>query len=264
MICHYTNLNSLFGILESGKIFASSVLNTNDKSELVHFKTVISSSVREIITQIININNLDRSMLDQYYDEIERIIFKQYPIQSTFIFCASKYDNDDGLLAMWRGYGRANDSVGIVMRSNFSSFLMSSNVHYCNELGQQEEQSLLGNRYISNSFQSIIMQGRLDSEISKTLQELMYFVIFYKHPSFKDEQEYRVSFFAEENEIKIRLKNGQPVSYIERCVPISNIIKLIVGPSDQQDKILINLQLYEPVKANNIEVVKSTIPFVWD
>ena len=119
-IFHYTNADGLLGILSNGEIWSTGYFTTNDASELVAGKGILTEIFRERTYQLLHENNKSVGVLREHgvsiFDEAGR--FENMLFDSTmrtlhiFITCFcrpnSEIDFQDGLLSQWRGYGGSN------------------------------------------------------------------------------------------------------------------------------------------------------------
>lgn len=269
---HYTDLNGLIGIIESQCLWATNINFLNDKKELIYAVDLVKDVAKSIS------NEQNKEIVDLVIEHIE-----QRANRKTFVTCFSK--NGD-LLGQWRAYANNGNGVSIGFDSmSWASDLCprphSNHIQY-NENYQKE--------YIKTMLESFIsfMEGYKD-EIEWTLthsyEEVSALLIIdminsftqhFKHPSFKDEDEYR--FLLEENlaignkkrgyEVLFRTNNKMIIPYIKFENMYHKFYKDLSEDSpmptmfDEQKRLPIKEIIIGPNL--DFEVVKEGISFLLD
>lgn len=119
-VYHYTTIEGLLGILKSQSLHASNISYLNDRRELIYvdeficemIKNKFSSIYYDLQNQNKMTTNVDIGMLADkeaatFIDSIHETSKKTSPI-FTVSFCrsGSEFEEQNGLLSQWRGYGR--------------------------------------------------------------------------------------------------------------------------------------------------------------
>lgn len=248
LICHYTTIDSFENIIKTKKIFATSLSCLNDAEEFKYAKKLTKNVIEKAIRQ-----TLDDKTLNLIFD----------PKKGGYIFCASKYESDDGLLSMWRGYGKSNEAIGIIfsvnnVKNNKKTF--DTFVNYEDKLTLEDEKSI-GSPEVAE-FVTQCINGKLNAYHKSAADSILKIALKYKYPAFKEEQEYRVCYC--EGEIKRRTRCGREINYIEEVIDIEkDINKIIIGPSSYQDELEEKIKSILKEHGLSKEIVKSKIPFLW-
>jgi hypothetical protein len=234
LLAHYTSLDALEKILSSDEIWFSNPLYMNDLDEVRfgffhgarHFK---ESSVIGEALRTANRQERFRTSLDHYigYFENEHLL-------DTYIFCLSQHmpGDKDGLLSMWRGYGRNGNGAAIIFDASKANFtpaspLIVGKVDY----GSQEQRFAWFDRTAS-AFAKVIATNEIsDDNIHLTAYALFLrlkvFSLFTKHHGFEEEQEWRVVYLVERDTDK-KLKPMQ--HYINGARGIEPKLRFKVAP----------------------------------
>jgi hypothetical protein len=129
---HYTSLAGAEGILRSRVLWATHFEGLNDRSEVTHLKSELTSALAEAVVPVVNqLRKLDRRILGEsrsaggpatyarrlaatLVDSFYQVAFTGEgvrPMAVPFIasFCShagdQSYERENGLLSQWRGYG---------------------------------------------------------------------------------------------------------------------------------------------------------------
>jgi hypothetical protein len=284
---HYTDLNGLIGIVQNQALWATNVQFLNDKKEQkygIELVKEIAESIKnnqnENVIELI-INHIeDRAKLDDY------------------ITCFSK--NGD-LLGQWRAY--ANNGYGVSIGFNednfdynlsmmpFGTHIIYDEVYHRAEIKRMLESFISFMDGYKEEFDWVILPYE-NVAAMLIIDNIKAYIKIYKHPCFKDENEYRFIFTADQNifkegedyEIQFRTNNKMVIPFIklennyqkfykniqddepkpyffeqDKRLPITEII---IGPNldyelvKQGIEILLNKYGYD-----NVEIKKSVLPY---
>ena len=218
ILYHYTDLNGLIGIVQNQTLWATNVQFLNDKKEQKYgielvkeiAESVKSNQNEKVIELIIN-HIEDRAKLDDY------------------ITCFSK--NGD-LLGQWRAY--ANNGYGVSIGfnddnfdNNLSPMPFATHIVYDEKYHKEEIKRMLES-FISfmedykEKFDWVILPYE---EVAAMLiiDNIQAYIKYFKHPCFKDENEYRFIFTAnqvmidegEDYEIQFRTNSKMVIPFIK-------------------------------------------------
>lgn len=266
LVCHYTNFESFKSIINTKTIYATSFKDVNDGTEFIHARDVMRPILYPYFQDLLKEEYPNEVFLNEenVYENLLQRIYDNDKVDH-YIFCASKYENDDGLLGMWRGYGKPNDGIGIILRVSPGDF--DGFVTYGTELNNFD-QDLVKKHDFNNVIKCVSDVGTSKCEdINEDLKLLGRIGILYKHRGFSEECEYRVCYIpSDSNEVKTRQYNNRSINYMEIELNINqDIEKIVIGPSCRQNLIeqKVNSLLYDK-NLGHIQVVRSSIPFLWD
>lgn len=98
------------------------------------------------------------------------------------------------------------------------------------------------------------------------IRSLVYEATSIKHHAFYAEQEHRAVISLDKTDstpIRYRKRDGINIPYIEMVLPNSCIAGVFIGPGNDQDKLVLDMnEFLEKNKFDNVEIYKSLIPFV--
>lgn len=310
ILYHYCSVDTMLKILQNYCIWLSDAEKTNDKSELKYFPEQMEKVLLNIVESYQEEVNSDLlTLVKKVIKKLTESVYlgSAYVVQNTknYICCFS--ENSD-LLSQWRAYG--NDGQGVAI--GFNAELLSrindmNNYDFVKVIYNQK--SVLKNiqEYMKENlkyiFEDITEKELNPADIMFNLASIFTPILqdrfAFKHPSFKEEREWRLfrkqvgnfdedtgenepffnGAFHADNEIfglfscsdlKFRSLDNNICSYFElgfeKCK--EDIIKRVVlGPKCQIEekdlKILLRKYMYiRDVESNNIKIQKSKIPYV--
>jgi hypothetical protein len=128
LLAHYTTIQVLEKILQTGEVWFSNPLFMNDLEE-VRFGIIQGN---DLVMQSEEIAKACKTAeRATYFRHCFARYFGQFDMQhllNTYVFCMSEHDpsDSDGLLSMWRGYGANGNGVAIVFDTSQLNVLESS------------------------------------------------------------------------------------------------------------------------------------------
>lgn len=284
---HYTNADSLRGILQTNSLWATAYHCANDLSEFTYALDIIELKMKELVRhKSINLNPLlclatGLAPIDDYKNAIKRYDFIGFMITS-FSYAKNRLIYKDGQLNQYRNYGdyaicfnrkRLEKSVKKHMFEKF--YIQSSKVTY----GPRNNKRLLdfSKKYLEpflKNYRNRVKFGtyNLDNLYEPTTREVIDFIemaAFTKNPHFNEENEFRLSVsIVDSSECKFTNRNGLIIPYVELDFDIIPCInRIIIGPSPRSDdrvrsvKALVESCIKKHKLDVNIEVTKSNIPY---
>lgn len=192
---HYTSFTGLLGIVESRSLWASDIRYLNDSAELKHTVDLI----RQEVSQRIGAGHKKPDLLNQFYDWVT------HRITNGHMLFASSFRSNGNLLSQWRGYSRLGKGVSlgfdpgyIVHCAKQQSFQIGKCIYNC------EIQKHLISQVI-DSVETLAGEHGPDGDAQKEDHDDSYHTIFHmiesdllriaailKHPSFREEEEWRI------------------------------------------------------------------------
>jgi hypothetical protein len=258
-LAHYTNLSGLFGIIDTGELWASNVAFLNDREELLHGV----KCARRALSTILN----DRK-LGQWGEAIGRVVeeIEAGRLPNTYAAC---FCEKPDLLSQWRGYAGNEQGVCLVfsaagldgLRRGRRSFLAP--VEYGLVQGKMTLRKSLKARLLA------IDEDELTSMDEEQKRATVYEVVSelmprFKHKGFAAELEWRlvvqretvpssVSFRQNRHVLVpyIRLRNAGPL-------PLKHVT---IGPGPDMDLTQRSIELFLDAKGYNVPVRRSRVPF---
>ena len=254
LLYHYTSQKGLLGILNTNSLWMTNILYLNDSSEFTHTINMVKSELTERRKLLQN-----KGKLYDKYKEVERVLagFLSERRTESYVFSLSTEGDD---LNQWRGYCPKEGGFSI----GFNHEKLLSIIENLNKIENGKRYKIRECIYIQEEqikkVKSLI--DRIDDKVF--YEELVKISSYIKDKSFKDEKEYRLIYHREPKEIKYREGKSMIIPYIEfppidgGLLPIS---KIIVGPPHPELSKLSIEYLLNTKKYEDIEVVKSEIPY---
>ena len=192
---HYTNFTGLLGIVADGALWASDIRYMNDSAELKHTADLI----RGEITLRIGAGHPRPDLLNQFLDWVT------YRITNGHMLFAASFRSNGNLLSQWRGYSRLGKGVSlgfnpdsILHCAQRQGFQIGKCIYDC----RQQEHLI---RQVVDAVESLAQLHDLQAGEEKSLGTTTYHGVFQliesdllriaailKHPSFREEEEWRI------------------------------------------------------------------------
>jgi hypothetical protein len=260
-ISHYTTLDGLKGIIQSGCLWASNASFLNDKAELLHALGVS----RVVIKQLTSKKNFEAWMpeLEGVFEE-----FATKGIPDTYVTCFC--DTDDNL-SQWRGYGGSAQGISLnfnrvkmverLKRERAVLFKVSYTKH---STAQKISAALIKELEDIAELDDLIglspdqRSEQLKDRVSKLLPR-------FKHLGFADEREWR--FVTQKavtpDSLCFRVSNNKLVPYIEigKAKEKMPITSARVGPGPDQELTAQSVKVFLISNGYDVPVYSSDIPF---
>ena len=269
---HYTNFAAVKGIVEGSSIFATDIRFLNDSEELVHARALVEKIAEEEEVALPNTSNIFREAIHR---EI-RFLFDSGPLNSksvqTFVACFSKARDQ---LSQWRAYSGTSTGAALgldlrrlrgdinrplavfapclyreedkraVLRAVFSGLFRRVEENMMLAYNAADEALKTGDagrtqfeEWFSNSKDRVELGKRLDESRIQTGYELLHIAALMKHPSFYEEDEWRLvvpilTGFNDEKHTCIF--DTSPTTLIPRLVQSFGpkgppVVEVIIGP----------------------------------
>lgn len=193
---HYTTFNGLLGIVDTGTLWASDIRYLNDSAELKHTADLIHLEINKRISY----GSTNPDLINQFLDWVT------HRITNGHMLFASSFRANGNLLSQWRGYSRIGKGVSlgfnpevILECANSQSFQIGKCIY------EQAEQKQLISKVIDSVEEMAEAASLAEATDHKSEREKDYHTIFeeiesdllriaaiLKHPSFEEEEEWRV------------------------------------------------------------------------
>lgn len=190
---HYTTFSGLLGIIDSNKLWASDIRYMNDSAELKHTVDLIRIEITERVVS----GHPKPDLLNQFLDWVT------HRITNGHMLFASSFRANGNLLSQWRGYSRIGKGVSLGFNPSFIlDCAKKQNFQIGKCVYKREEQR----RLISEIIDSVEVlaeeiEDNLDNKnrvsvyhkiFEKIESDLLRIAAILKHPSFKEEEEWRI------------------------------------------------------------------------
>ncbi|WP_073053695.1 DUF2971 domain-containing protein [Kaistia soli] len=310
-IFHYTSIGGLLGIIQSKCLHASHIEFMNDRMEMRYaddlIRPLLVPAFRECFShlqrQVVMTGGFDMDWLCEHEASnllaaIRRTSNRLAPLfVVSFCRATSAEIASDGLLSQWRGYG-VDGGVAIVFDQRGISTLIESErakfqlatISFGDVIygpNDPEFESIIPNLELYKSAAATIIEMTMNTTAAKNLLEHFPKVpleeLFQpyssvqpmlKHPSFREENEYRLTLsvgkngFVEsdslaEKGVKFKQRGNYLIPYIElhsNDGPALPILRVIVGPSVEGERRRDSVEMLLREHGHSIPVSLSKIP----
>ncbi|GAB2196743.1 DUF2971 domain-containing protein [Sessilibacter sp. MAH4] len=207
---HYTSLTGLMGIVESKMLRASDIRYMNDSTELKHLLVLLSDEINIRL----NAGSAFAQLLNQFSQWLSHRI-----VDGPMLFGASFRANGN-LLSQWRGYSTHGKGVSLGFNP---TYVLDCAAYHDFSVGKciynPEEQKQIA-RQIVNSVENTAKSNHADyvqaaipdfTPIFEFIEgDLLKIAAILKHPSFEEEQEWRVvsPIFTQSNQAPIYFRES--------------------------------------------------------
>ena len=255
IIYHYTDINGLLGMIETGKIWATHVSRLNDSSEYHHGIKVVADCVRNAMPAS------SKPLVEKILSEFRRV--------ETYV---ASYSTKHDLLSQWRSYSGGKVGYCLGLATNGIATLDDSTpplepVIYKDSLAQQVISRMVSrvDEYLQDNQFGEVEIGFLLGIVRGTLANLACTI---KHPKFEEENEYRQFYQpgATSLQLEKKFRNGRfgLTPYVE--VPFIeegrlSLKSVTIGPCQDAELERYTVKtLLERHSYTNVEVLESEIP----
>jgi len=270
---HYTGIGSLLGIVEHKRVWASHAYYLNDSREILHACDVLRSLVLKRKEQR---SDVDHEFLDQLHAWLKSFETNAYHV---YIFSLSE---EPSLLSQWRSYTPHGKGVSLgFSAATLNSMLRNDGFRIAKcRYADSEHRELL--EALLDKLLITFNQRRHEIDVAKSHPSQKYFgfledyrndflqvLSVIKHPSFKEEAEWRVisPYYANYTVPEIRYREGAsmllPYIHLEVHQDHSGPLfdEVLLGPSRDNDLSMSALGNFLSQKTAATRTVSSGIPF---
>jgi hypothetical protein len=263
---HYCSVESFFNIIQSKKFWLTDSEYTNDELEAKW----IDFNIEEFISILKSGDNVPT--MREEYEQLKGEIKKHYFMS---------FSKESDMLSQWRGYADDSKGVCIGFKFNFNEYDIDTSISTSSNIAKSNvsqfgigEISYRDKNDIENELKDISSKSEFkyisnESLIKESLLFLKESCIFYKHPSFKEEQEVRIVYTPENNistnislsSLKYRYSDNQIIPYYE--LDFNNhisITKIILGSKCKLNEEDLKKFLQDN-DFNDVEIVRSNSPY---
>lgn len=182
---HYTSLGGVLGILASQVIWASDIRYMNDSAELRHTADLVKREVELRIRQ----GHDQPALLNAFIDWV------QHRITNGHILFGASFRSNGNLLSQWRGYSSVGKGASLGFNADFV------------RRSAEQQRFKLGRCVYTPSVQQALIaqivdgvehladigeQGEFSQRFAHLETDLLRIAAILKHPSFEEEQEWRL------------------------------------------------------------------------
>lgn len=293
---HYTDAHGMKGIIENKEIWCSELEYLNDAQEVEYGLDLIRGKVKELQENYSGdevVSNGFLGTLSTFLNAFPGVVYR------VFVACFCKSGD---LLSQWRGYAEEGGGYSLGFTFNNQSRVILENgdpyrPHLRRVLYDRDRQERLVSDYLERicaimseeaaQFPPEKNQGLAGSTATHVMNTLMDWIVSFKHPGFKEENEWRLmrmlkSTGEAETQAHFRVANGLTVPYlrtplvtplpdneeeIEDRFPLSEIRYGPTLPSDRAESSIKSLLKTESnrgereIAFGNVSITSPDVPF---
>jgi hypothetical protein len=237
---HYTTLSGLLGIVRSQVLWASDVRYMNDASELHHALGLLTAEINHRIA-----NNDVHTPLLQHL-----VAWLEHRFNQGHMLFAASFRASGNLLSQWRGYSTIGKGVSLGFHPEHISE-WANQQHF--QIGQCIYQLTEQQQLVTQVIDAICQMALPEEELFLAIEsDLLRLAVLLKHPSFREEDEWRVVLpmpnHAQDSRIKFREGSAMLKPYTEFALHSSNqpmaLEHVYLGPTPDSTLSMSSLRLF--------------------
>ena len=262
-VYHYTSEDILNLILQNSTLRFSNINYLNDECEFTYLFMVLD----DLIPQYRNIYSKDfcdyiKETCSYYCDENHYYICEEIRKDLDRQYYVSSFSQNNDSLALWTLYTKNKDFMGCNFAINTNEIYKYLNCSYMSGrvIYSRKEQVNILNELIASWFIKFEQSNYIEYFLGDIRDKLYKYALFFKHPAFEQEQEYR--FICQADNYKI-ITNDDGKQYIDIPFKSNSAIKKITITPTQNKTVYIEKykSILKKYKCENINITTSSIPF---
>ncbi|EIJ82183.1 hypothetical protein PB1_04585 [Bacillus methanolicus PB1] len=240
VLYHYTSLDRFMGMIESNNLWMSKGNFLNDSSELIYIEKVANDTINKLENRIIEKygnSGTDAIIRNDFIKQLKVAIGKfihDITIDDFEVYVLSLTQNQDSL-TLWYHYSKGDgynigfSTEALIDRMNEVKKRIEHefNIFYGKVFYDKDQQEKMLMEALIRSFDCVYQfKDRFSfEEMAENLYHHFFLVItsfsiFFKHESFRNEEEYRIALTRrrdrkQETEVLFRARNGIVIPYIQ-------------------------------------------------
>lgn len=246
---HYTTFKGFLGIVDSGVLWASDLRYMNDSAELLHAADLMREEVKILIAN----GHEHPSLLTQLLEWME------YRVSDGHMVFAASFRSNGNLLSQWRGYSSVGKGVSLGFHPQYvtqcarqQGFQVGRCI-YDSEAQRQIIRTILAGIVQLAEENPQVTANDYRALFEKVEGDLLRIASILKHPSFQEEEEWRIVSPAiadyTSNQVHFREGTSMLVPFSEfhlfplngRSVPLEH---MFLGPTPNAKISMHSLQMF--------------------
>jgi hypothetical protein len=271
---HYTSPGGLLGIIRDEFLWATNIKFLNDQHEFQHALDLIKKILDETPPRAGGVSF--QTLFQVFRNDVSKELGFIDPHKAESVFTIS-FSEEIDLLSQWRGYCPGNNGYCIVFDLEKVYKHMSDKLSSCNFMKcfyddtekNTKLKELLNSRWLE--YTKLRDAKPRKAVIDGFARELTLLASYFKHPSFKEEQEHRIVVIDQDDALRkqIEFREGRSslVPYLKLAAPREFIRKIVVGPNVDQPLAVRALEAFVekctgiPSLIGAVEFVMSQTPY---
>lgn len=279
-IYHYTSLEGLHGILTSNSLHFTNIYFLNDRAEMIYtYKVIlelISNLEQEIDAELYQKikSRAEYITCPEYYQSESEVLFRED-------FYIASFSIDPDSLSLWNNYTKSVNKIGFNIKfpayklvSHIENINKDTSVYYsevCYIVAEQKKMLKETILKYNEKWNNTIDDEARHQIIRDLWKNFIIYSLFFKHPQFAQENEYRIVIgnisHAEDKKLNFRCQHGLFIPYLQIGFPenkeFQNRILEEIKVSPTCDKSLIKYsidKLLNNTGYDSLQISYSDIP----
>lgn len=267
-ISHYTGLEGLYGIIETGGFWLSDHRYLNDAEEFENGRKLTQSILKRMMKK-------ERYRL---FFDILQMTFKHIGSYSDRAYYVCSFSLDADNLDQWRAYARDGQGISMTFDNSAPNPFFDNPVMNVSKVIYDDRQKskiiiTILRRYAQEFVRDLKAGHAIEDETwaSQISEQLVLRFMNFKHRAFASEMEARMivatSSLQHFKSIKHRVRCDRIVPYIESRDLLHDssklpLLQVCVGPTANQELTYQSIRTYlKNIGYGDVSVIKSTIPY---
>jgi hypothetical protein len=255
VLYHYTSLDIFMGMIENNNLRMSKGNFLNDSSELIYIEKIANDTIKKLEGRIIEKygNNGTEALLRKKFIKQLKVAISKFihdiNIDDFEVYVLSLTQNQDSL-TLWYHYSKGDgynigfSTEALIQKMNTVE-KQEFNLVYGKVIYDRDQQENMLMESLMHSFDCIfrfkdrvLFEEMAENLLRHFFSVIMSFSIFFKHESFRNEEEYRIALTRRrdrkhETEVLFRARNGIIIPYIpihfDEKLPVRHVT---IGPKN--------------------------------
>jgi len=262
---HYTTQSGLVGILKNNAIWATHSQYLNDQREYLYALEIVKDEISAMVDASADLQH--KSLLHDMAEDIDGI--------EGMNVCVCSFSEDRDSLSQWRAYGGASAGFAIGFSGEMLAEVASDkNFHLARCIYDTSEQRALIRALVEEVLEENVEGSPWDDEDhipqgGNLVAYLNRYAPILKHPSFKEEREWRIisrPLSCKSKGFKFRPGNSVLIPYYNLPLASENVsfdlAEVVVGPTPQPEQAICSVSSFlVSLNLRKIPVNSSEVPY---
>lgn len=214
LLAHYTSVETAEKILKNEEIWFSNPLYMNDLEEMVAGLRLGAQLFPEYAQKAESQHNRQEILTHTFTRLLAHL--DSHAAIDTYVFCLCEHNHPNGLLSMWREYGRKGNGVAFVFDTQRVTYqphnpLIIAKVIYSSEKQREQQLRTYLDEWVRITQSHNLSDDRLHLAAVWAFQFVKAVALTTKHDGFAEENEWRVIYIPERD----------PLGYLKQSLDYS-------------------------------------------
>lgn len=231
-IYHYTSLEGLHGILTTNSLHFTNIYFLNDKTEMIYTYKLLLELIPQLETEVDNEllksikNRAEYVTCPEYYQAESEVLFRKD-------FYIASFSLEPDSLTLWNNYTKSNNKIGFNIKfqandlvKHIKKTMKSPSIIYSKVCYKKDEQIKMLKESITKCNNTWIENPDKDERyniIKDLWTNFIIYSLFFKHPMFETENEYRLIIgnisHSDDKKLEFRCQQGLFIPYLKMTLP---------------------------------------------